>query len=324
MMRMTGIALYFILSGIALYGGFVLDADWAPVAGGGAAMLFGASAATDRARRVPPVVLRLFSISFAAAATLTVFKVFPMQVLIMFLAAGMAWFAYELRGGGSWLRGRAATALFAAACLLFLPVPGVHKPVPSAPSDYSTSGEAGRILAPNVKSRAVAAAEWLARSWTEASAAGMAPEEAARTGAPLASPEASEDFAALYSLPFEVPPALYRTEGAATDPHALMKLLARWNDAVEGDVTQGQTVMGIGTVAADGSIGMVEPFEAYVEAASLAKPKALFVPVDGYLRARSVDKELLVVPVARFEEMLYFLNEPVMFWPLRNFGLFCH
>ncbi|TLS52637.1 hypothetical protein FE782_08355 [Paenibacillus antri] len=247
------------------------------------------------------------------------FKVLPMAGMIMMQAAGLLFYAFEWRGIRAWSSRVAALALVVPAVLCF-PVPGVHTVGPAEASDYSVDGKKGAISAPNVELRAALAVELFRQPWNRAEASD---EASGSNGLGLAE-LSEEDFGDLYELPFEVPESFYAADGAATDPHALMKTLARWDATLSEDVTQGQSVMGIGSVAPDGSIGMVDDIEAYTQAALRSEPKVFFVPVEAYEQVRAIDKELLVVPVSRFEEVLYFLSQPVTFWPLRNFGLFCH
>ena len=197
----------------------------------------------------------------------------------------------------------------------------VGQPVPASPSSYAAAGATGQIQAPNVKERPLLVGEWIAGQGTPAKAYGRAE----RPSADLASTGIDiEVLESLYQLPYDVPESLYALEDAETDPHAVMKVLARWIEWTGEDETQGQTVMGVGAVAPDGKILMVDNIEVYVKAASAAKPKVFFVPVEAYETVREIDKSLLAVPVSGFKEVLYFLDQPVTFWPLRNFALFCH
>ncbi|WP_158299305.1 hypothetical protein [Paenibacillus antri] len=319
--RIIGMILYAALYLLACYAYFVAGSDWAAAASGAAALAFGASnaAKADVAGRGIGIGRRLFSIFLLLAAILGLFKVLPMAGMIMMQAAGLLFYAFEWRGIRAWSSRVAALALVVPAVLCF-PVPGVHTVGPAEASDYSVDGKKGAISAPNVELRAALAVELFRQPWNRAEASD---EASGSNGLGLAE-LSEEDFGDLYELPFEVPESFYAADGAATDPHALMKTLARWDATLSEDVTQGQSVMGIGSVAPDGSIGMVDDIEAYTQAALRSEPKVFFVPVEAYEQVRAIDKELLVVPVSRFEEVLYFLSQPVTFWPLRNFGLFCH
>jgi len=319
-LRIAGIGVYVLLYLFACYSYFLEGSGAAPVVSAVAAILFGALAAadTDGAGRRIPVVVRSLALLLLLAAILGLFKVLPTALSIMLQAVGLLCFAFEWRSRRTWPARTGIAALVVPAALCF-PVPGVYTAIPAEPSDYGAGG-AGRIAAPNVAQRVVLAGEWFRLPAERAEAA----EEPIRDAALGSDRLSEEDFGDLYELPFDVPESLYQVEGASTDPHALMKTLARWDATSEDEVTQGQTVMGVGTVAPDGSIGMVDDIEAFALAAYRSKPKVFFVPVEAYERVRSIDKDLLVVPVARFEEVLYFLSQPVTFWPLRNFGLFCH
>ena len=318
--RIAGIFFYDFLYLLACYAYFLEGAATAPAVSAVAAMLFGALAASnaDVAGRRISLAVRLFAIASLLTAILGLFKVLPTAASIMLQALGLLSFAFEWRSLRTWPARAGIAALVVPAALCF-PVPGVHTVVPADLSEYGAEG-AGRIAAPNVTERTALVGELFRLTADRAEAAEEPPN-----GVELGASELSEeDFGDLFELPFDVPASLYRIENASTDPHALMKTLARWDATNEEEVIQGQTVMGVGTVAPDGSIGMVDDIEVYALAASRAKPKVFFVPVEAYEEVRSIDKELLVVPVARFEEVLYFLSQPVTFWPLRNFGLFCH
>ena len=82
--------------------------------------------------------------------------------------------------------------------------------------------------------------------------------------------------------------------------------------------------MGIGGIAEDGAIMMVDNIESYARAAIQADPDVLFVPVDAYDKVKSIAPNLLVVPVSQFQEVLFFLSQPISFWSLNNYALFCH
>jgi len=82
--------------------------------------------------------------------------------------------------------------------------------------------------------------------------------------------------------------------------------------------------MGVGTVFPDGRIGMVDRIEAYTRSAIEEGTDVFFVPVEAYQQVKDISKKQLIVPVSNFAEVLYFLEQPIEFWPLRNFGLFCH
>lgn len=313
--RFIGIIFYVILycSTAALY--FSGSTGWPLVVAAVSAVLFGALGPSRRGG-ASALMYRPFALAGLICVLLAVVEVFPIAVAIMFLSAGLLWFAAEFatrRTPGA----RAAAAALALLSCAALPLPGVYTAAPGDARDYSVSGHAGSIQAPSVRERLVLAGEWLVRPKTAASA----PASAAVADA---SGFENIDFGELYQLPFDVPAELYAAEGSDADPHAVMKLLSRWNEYTGEDATQGQVVMGVGAVAPGGELLPVDDIAAYTKAASLAKPKVFFVPLAQYEEARNVDKQLLVVPVSRFEEVLYFLSEPVMFWPLRNFGLFCH
>jgi len=320
-LRIAGIGLYYFFYLLFSFLYFWAESDWAAAASGACAVAFAALGASnaDVSGRSVGIGRRLFSISFLILAILALFRVLPMPALIMMQTLGLLWLAYELRSVRR-PSSRAAVSLFLVSAALCFPVPGVSTASPAEASDYSVSGKSGSIRAPGVKERVVLAGELLRQPWKRASASDAGAPANAAGSASLS----EEDFGDLYDLPFEVPASLYAAEGASTDPHALMKTLARWDASSDADTTQGQSVMGVGTVAPDGTIGMVDHIEAYTEAALRARPKVFFVPVEAYEQVRDIDKDLLVVPVSRFEEVLYFLSQPVAFWPLRNFGLFCH
>ncbi len=320
-LRIAGMSLYVNMYLLACYAHFGANADVVPAVSGAAAIVFGALAAakTDASGRPVGVAVRLFSLLILTATVLGMFQVLPMAALIMMQASGLLVLAFEWRGGRTWAA-RAGIALLAIPAVACVPVPGFQVAAPAAPTEYAAAAGQGRIAAPNVTERVVLAGELYRASWNRAEAA-----EGLSLAPPLdADGLSAEDFGDLYELPFEVPASFYEVDGASTDPHALMKTLAGWNATNAEDATQGQFVMGVGTVAPDGTIGMVEHIEAYTEAALRAEPKVFFVPVAAYEQVRDIDKDLLVVPVSRFEEVLYFLSQPVTFWPLRNFGLFCH
>ncbi|CAM3486155.1 hypothetical protein [Marinicrinis lubricantis] len=116
----------------------------------------------------------------------------------------------------------------------------------------------------------------------------------------------------------------YRQIPNQNTPDGLMEALALFNELTGKDMTQGQKVMGIGTILEDGRIEAVPGIYQYTAAALRADPDVFFVPLESLAEAVIAAPDMLIVPVTTFEEVLYFLNQPVTFWPIVNFGLYCH
>ncbi|WP_274364583.1 hypothetical protein [Paenibacillus thermotolerans] len=207
--------------------------------------------------------------------------------------------------------------------LFSLPLPGIKTYVSASPSEYKGSGVKGNILAPNVlERRAYLLDLFSGRTYAYAKRADRSVQPVSK----LAEAQGLDArFADLLELPYDVPRQFYQSaKQDASDPHGLMKLLAKWTIYSGIDATQGQQVMGIGSVSATGEITAAGQMEEYVRSAAQASPDILFVPVDSYQQAKVIAPDLLIVPVTRFEEVLYLLEQPVEFWPLGNFGLLCH
>lgn len=213
--------------------------------------------------------------------------------------------------------------ILALGAFISLPLPGAKTYILAKPSNYEASIVRGNIEAPNVLER---------RAYMLDLFAGRAyrPHTQDVRNKVQAAPNTAEaqvegEFADLLELPYEVPKQFYESaKPDASDPHGVMKLLAQWTRNSGIDSTQGQKVMGIGSVSTTGEISAIDQIEVYTKAAAQAAPDVFFVPVDAYQQVKDIAPDLLVVPVARFEEVLYFLEQPVEFWPLRNFGLYCH
>lgn len=137
-------------------------------------------------------------------------------------------------------------------------------------------------------------------------------------------PLGDEIFKEFFDPLFNIPEDFYMNSLAESSGHqTLMKTLALWNEQSEEDVTQGKKIMGFGEVASDGSIKLTGDIKALTRSAIQSNPDALIVPMEAFEEIRSLAPNLIVVPVTHFVEVLYFLSQPVMFWPV-SYALFCH
>ncbi|WP_391575064.1 hypothetical protein [Cohnella sp.] len=315
-------------SGLVLYSGLyfvlwaaymALKSPWPAAIGAVSALLFLLVAFFGtgmREKRKSVRYYRIFAVAYLAVAALALWGLAPLFMLVLCSAIGLLGLAvwhWQEKGAG----GRFIPVALTVAALLAAPVPGQYTIDPASPSEYAVPGKAGVLKAPNTMKRPTQAGEW---ALSAASVADAAPAKRLA----LIEGEAGQDFGDLFQLPYDIPETYYQWEGADSDPHALIRTLAKWNAESELDVTQGQKVMGVGTVLPDGRIGMVDRIEAYTRSAIEEGPDVFFVPVEAYQQVKDISKKQLIVPVSNFAEVLYFLEQPIEFWPLRNFGLFCH
>lgn len=206
---------------------------------------------------------------------------------------------------------------------LSVPLPSLHAIAINKPTAYAKEGFEGKLLAPEVTVRQAFVMDWI---HGEAATS----DELAQRTTPVIDTEFSveEDqaLAEFQGLPYDIPDGFYaKYEDALTHSHTLIRLLHDWNQTTDFDVMQGKKVMGFGAVAEDGRIYMTGDVASLTAAAVQADPDVFIVPVDAFNEAREIAPTgLLVVPVSHFEEVLYFLEQPVALWPISSFGLFCH
>lgn len=216
-----------------------------------------------------------------------------------------------------------SSLLAAVALCLSIPLPSLHAVAIDTPVAYAKDGFDGKLLAPEITVRQAFVMDWI-----HGEAATI--DELAQRTTPVIDSEFSleEDqaLAEFQGLPYDIPAGFYtKYEDVWTHSHTLIRLLHDWNQSTDKDVTQGKNVMGFGAVAEDGRIYRTGDVIALTKAAIQADPDVFIVPVDAFNEARKIAPTgLLVVPVSHFEEVLYFLEQPVALWPISSFGLFCH
>lgn len=106
---------------------------------------------------------------------------------------------------------------------------------------------------------------------------------------------------------------LYYEDSESGPSGGLMMALAIYNALVEEDITHGLTIVGTGTIDADGKVGEIGGVDYKLKGAS-KKADIFFVPAgENYEEAMALKKEkgydIEIVPVSTFEEALTYLEK---------------
>jgi PDZ domain-containing protein len=89
-----------------------------------------------------------------------------------------------------------------------------------------------------------------------------------------------------------------------------MFALALYDRLSPGDITDGRTIAGTGTIECDGGVGAIGGVEQKVAAAEARGAEIFLAPRRNVAAARSRAREMDVVGVSSFGEALDYLQEP--------------
>jgi len=88
----------------------------------------------------------------------------------------------------------------------------------------------------------------------------------------------------------------------------LMWTLGLIEELTPGDLTDGRTIAGTGTIAPDGTVGPIGGIEEKVVAAERAGATVFFAPDQDAAAAEKVADHIVVVPVSNFQEAVDYLE----------------
>jgi Lon-like protease len=108
-----------------------------------------------------------------------------------------------------------------------------------------------------------------------------------------------------YQFPRQVS---FKTEKIAGPSAGCVFALEIYNQLITEDLTKGRRIAGTGTIELDGSVGKIDGIMQKVIAAEREQADILFVPVDNYDEALKYAREIELVPVRSFTEVVNYLQ----------------